>query len=419
MTTLRLVIAYLAAMVRCAGIAYIVVQVVIWHGFYTQAAWRLAAPAVAVAWAAMIVVYLRRSLPSPWLACADSAVYVVLALAAQQCVPPGVRDDAFSWLVISMSGQVIVPEWYAPSAVFPLLALATPAAYWTGVMMLPGADARTATGAAVLLIIVGVIHGFGRWVLYSRAAAADAALDRADRAASDQYAVLSQTIERREHERLVHDTVLNTLTALARASGEDAAQVVSRCQQDVALIESALGHPDVAAGAGHPSGDLLTEVRAVAADMRERGLIVHVETSEGEVPALPERVVAALSNAAREALSNAATHAGTGEAWLRVRVLASGEPAGAPFRVEVIVRDRGRGFDPARVDQARLGLRRSIVERIADCGGQAWIRSEPGQGTGVRLAWPAPVPPPSPPRDPEPARNPRPDRALSKDGRPW
>jgi signal transduction histidine kinase len=420
MTTLRSLIAYLAAMVRCAGIVYIVVQVAILHSFYTQAPWRLAAPAVAVAWAAMIVVYLRRSLPPPWLACADSAVYVALALAAQQCVPPGVRDDAFSWLVISMSGQVIVPEWYAPRAVFPLLALATPAAYWTGVMMLPGADARTATGAAVLLIIVGVIHGFGRWVLYGRAAAADAALDRADRAASDQYAVLSRTIERREHERLVHDTVLNTLTALARAGSEDAAQVVSRCRQDIALIEGALGDPgDLATGAGHPSGDLLTEVRDVAADMRDRGLIVHLETGDGKVPALPARVVAALSNAAREALSNVATHAGTGEAWLRVRVLASGGPAGTPFRVEVIVRDRGRGFDPARVDQARLGLRRSIAERIADCGGQAWIRSELGQGTGVRLAWPAPVPAPSPPADPEPARAPRPGRALSRDGRSW
>jgi signal transduction histidine kinase len=53
------------------------------------------------------------------------------------------------------------------------------------------------------------------------------------------------------------------------------------------------------------------------------------------------------------------------------------------------VRDRGAGFDLARVDPARLGLRRSIAERIADCGGQASIWSEPGQGTAVRLSWPA------------------------------
>jgi signal transduction histidine kinase len=417
MTTLRSVIAYLAVMVRCAGVVYIVVQVAIWHSFYTQAPWRLVAPVLAVAWGGAIIAYLRRSLPSPFIACADSAVYVALALAGQQCVPPGVRDDAFSWLVISMSGQLIVPEWYAPSAVFPFLALASPAAYCAGAVMQPGADPRTLAAATVLLIIVGIVHGFGRGMLYGRAAAADAALDRADRVASDQYAVLSRTIERREHERLVHDTVLNTLTALARASGgDDAAEAVNRCRQDVALIEGALGDPDdLAAGARRPSGDLLSEVRAVAADMRDRGLTVHVEGGDGDVPALPARVVAALANAAREALSNVAAHAGTGEAWVRVRVTAPDEAAGVPFRLEVTVRDQGGGFDPARVDQARLGLRRSIVERIADCGGQASVWSAPGQGTAVRLSWPAS----GRPRGPDPASHPPPDHALTRDGFPW
>jgi hypothetical protein len=112
MTTLRSVIAYLATMIRCAGIVYIVVEVVIWHSFYTAAAWHLAAPAVAVAWGAAMIVYLRRYLPSPVVACVDSAVYVALALGAQACVPPAVRDAAFSWLVIAMSGQLIVPAWY-------------------------------------------------------------------------------------------------------------------------------------------------------------------------------------------------------------------------------------------------------------------------------------------------------------------
>ena len=416
MTTLRLVIAYLAAVVRCAGIVCILVQVVIWHSFYTQNSWRLAAPAVAVAWAITIIVYLRRSLPSTFLACMDSAVYLALALGAQQCVPPGIRDDAFSWLVISMTGQLIVPEWYAPSAVFPFLALASPVAFWAGAMRQPGADTRTLTGAAILLIIVGIVHGLGRRMLYGRAAAADAALDRADRAASEQYAILSRTIERREHERLVHDTILNTLTALARVRGDDTTEVVNRCRQDVALIEGALAQPDApAVGAGHPSGDLLGEVRAVAAGMRDRGLIVHVEIGDGEVPAIPARVVMALSNAAREALSNVASHAGTGEAWVQVRVTALEEAAGVPLRLEVIVRDRGNGFDPARVDQDRLGLRRSIVDRVADCGGQASVWSAPGQGTAVSLSWPAS----GRPRGPDRASPPWPDRRVATENLPW
>lgn len=391
MTTLRSVVAYLASMIRCAGIVYIVVQVIIWHSFYTAASWRLAAPALAVAWAVTVTAYLRRRWPSPFLACADSAVYLALVLGAQECVPPAIRDDMFSWLVISMSGQLIVPVWYAPGVLSVPLALISPMAYWVGAVLQPVTNIRMLTGAAILLVIVGLVHGYGRWKLYGHAAAADAALDAADQAASEQYAILSRSIERREHERLLHDTVLNTLTALARAGGDDVAGVVNRCRQDVALIEGALGDPDLAAGTRRPSGDLLSEVQAVVADMRARGLNVHVEIDDGGGLAVPAPVVMAISNAAREALSNVAAHAETGEAWVRVRLMApEGDAhAGVPCRLRVIVRDRGIGFDLARVDRARLGLRRSIAERTADCGGQASIWSKPGRGTVVCLSWPA------------------------------
>ena len=86
-------------------------------------------------------------------------------------------------------------------------------------------------------------------LLYGRAAAADAALDRADQAASEQYAVLCRNIERREHERLLHDTILNTLTRVARAGGDAVAEVVARCRRDVALMEAALGGADDPAAA--------------------------------------------------------------------------------------------------------------------------------------------------------------------------
>ena len=133
MTTLRLAVAPLASMVRSAGIAYIVVQVIIWHSFYTADWKRLAAPALAVAWAAMVLVCLRRRSPSSSftvLAGLDSAVHVALALGAQGCVPPQVRDDMFSWLVISMSGQLLVPAWFAPGALSWLLTLTPPVAFW-------------------------------------------------------------------------------------------------------------------------------------------------------------------------------------------------------------------------------------------------------------------------------------------------
>jgi two-component sensor histidine kinase len=383
-------VARLASILRSAGIVYIVVQVSIWHSFYTAALWRLAAPAIAVTWAVAAVAYLRKRWPSPFLACVDCAVYLGLAAGASGSVPPGVRDGAFSWLIISISGQVIIPVWFGPDLFYVLLAVALPAAYWIGAMLQPVTDERSLAGDVVMLIIIGFVHIYGRRALYGRATAADTELNRADQAASEQYAILCGAAERRENERLVHDTVLNTLTALARLGCDDLAGVMNRCRGDVALMELALSDPgDLAPDPRHPSSDLLSQVRAVAAEMRARGLNVHVETEDEEAPGVPPQVAKAISNAVREALSNVAAHAGTGEAWVRISQTALKTDAEVPCLLDVIVRDRGTGFDLARVDLTRLGLRRSIAERAADCGGQASIWSQPGRGTAVHLRWPA------------------------------
>jgi len=390
MATLRSVVAYLAVMLRCSGMVYTVVQVLTWQSFFAAAWWRLAVPVMAAAWAATIAVVLRKGWASPLLACVDSAVYVGLALGAQMCVPPGVRDGGFSWLVISMSGQLIFSVWYAPRALFAPLAFAPSVAYWAGAMTQPVTDRPTLVEATILLALVGGIHAYGRRQFYARATEADAALETADRAASEQYAILSRAIERREHERLLHDTVLNTLTAVTRVGDDNAADVVNRCRQDVALIETTLS-----GGIIDRPADLRPEIQAAVAVMRSRGLSIHVEIGDGEAPKVPARVATALSNAMREALSNVSAHAGTGEAWVEVRFLTPREgmtppeDADGPSRLEVTIRDEGAGFDPAHVSGSRLGLKRSVKERVADCGGRASIWSKPGQGTVVRLSWPA------------------------------
>ena len=419
MTAVRSVIAYLASMIRCAGMVYIAVQVLIWHTFYTAGPWRLAAPALAVAWAGAITVRLRRRWPSPLLVGADSAFYAALALGAAGCVPPSVRDDAFSWLVIAMSGQLIVPAWYAPRALALPLILSSPLAYLAGAMLRPVSDPRGLAVATMMLPVVALLHSARRRAVYGRAAVADAALDEAGHAAGEQYAILSRTIERREHERLLHDTVLNTLTALARADRDDATEAVDRSRRDVLLIEEALGgRDDPAAGTGSARGDLLSQVRAVIADLRARGLAVGSDLAGpadvGEA-AVPPQVTAAIANAVREALANVAAHAGTGEAWVTVRLLPRDGAARAPGRLEVTVRDQGRGFDLAGVPAGRLGLRRSITERTADCGGQASVWSAPGQGTVVRLLWPAPARP----GETDAASRAPAERPLALETRPW
>jgi signal transduction histidine kinase len=81
--------------------------------------------------------------------------------------------------------------------------------------------------------------------------------------------------------------------------------------------------------------------------------------------------------AAREAMVNASKHSGA--ARVDVYAEAGGE------QVEIDVRDRGRGFDPATVSEDRRGIRGSIVDRMARHGGRTEIASKPGGGTEVRL----------------------------------
>jgi signal transduction histidine kinase len=63
----------------------------------------------------------------------------------------------------------------------------------------------------------------------------------------------------------------------------------------------------------------------------------------------------------------------------------------------VTVQDDGRGFDPAAIPVERLGVRTSILDRMATVGGSADVVSRPGAGTRIELAWgspEAPVPEP-------------------------
>ncbi len=406
-TTLVAVTARTASLIRCVAVACVAVQVIIWRSFYLAAPWRLAGPLVALAWGSAIVVALLRGRPGWKLACCDSGVHIALALtAAVWCVPPAMRGDTANWLFIMLAAQVVVPAWYAPAALSAPLAVAAASAYWAGVVRHSAVGAGRISLAAdcAMLLTLSMVTWLGRRMLRLRAEAADARLAEADRDSRAQYVVLSRSIEQREHDRLLHDTVLNTLTALARGGGGPA-EVLARCRDDVALMERALSDP---VAAERPSGDLLAGIESVARSMRARGLKVHVEVANGapasiggpagtgadpsgadaEARAVPLPVADAIVHAVREALSNVASHAGTGEAWVLVGPVAPAAGT-APGGLEVTVRDHGAGFDPACVPPGRLGLRRSITERVNDCGGQVVIRSAPGEGTAVCLRWTA------------------------------
>ena len=396
MTVLGTIIARVVVIVRAIALAELAVQVIIWRSFYLASPWLLAGPMAALAWGSTTVAYLRHRRPGPRFVCVDTAVYTGLALCAAWCVPAAIRGEAGSWLFILVTTQAITPVWFAPRALSVPLAFVPGIAFAVGTALAPAAGLAAAgprRASLALLFAVVATHWLVRRALCGRAMRADAALAAADTEAQDQYVILSENIERREQDRLLHDTILNTLTALARSGGSAAA--ISQCRQDIALLQNALSDSGITPDQGKPDSGPLAAIGAVADEMRGRGLAVDV-AAEGDAVApgstepglVPAPVVAALAHATREALANVAEHAGTGQARVTVSLTAPGGP-GTVARIRVTVRDAGAGFDPGRVGPARLGVRRSITERVEDWGGSASVRSAPGEGTTVSLCWPA------------------------------
>jgi signal transduction histidine kinase/phage shock protein PspC (stress-responsive transcriptional regulator) len=180
--------------------------------------------------------------------------------------------------------------------------------------------------------------------------------------------------ERAEVAAQVHDSVLQTLTLIQR-SASDPDEVLRLARTEERALRRWLYTPVGDPGSTFVAAleEMVGEVEASYACAVE---LVHV----GDVPR--DDRVDALVAAAREATVNAAKHAGGA-----VSVYAECTDGSA----EVFVRDRGQGFDPAAVPDDRLGLRESVVARMARVGGSAAVRSAPGEGTEVALALPASI----------------------------
>ena len=107
---------------------------------------------------------------------------------------------------------------------------------------------------------------------------------------------------------------------------------------------------------------------------------------EGECH-LPADLHVALYRIAQEALNNVVKHAQASQVAIRLRCtpVPEGEPAG--IRVELDIRDDGRGFDPEDVPPERMGL--SIMrERAGAAGAHLEIQSSAGRGTRLTVTWP-------------------------------
>jgi signal transduction histidine kinase len=205
----------------------------------------------------------------------------------------------------------------------------------------------------VLLVAVGLVYAPSLVTLWR-----DLNTERVRRIRDEQ---------RSEMAAHLHDSVLQTLALIQnRAGASSEASRLARAQERE--LRAWLYAADAPADSDLAS-DLRDYASALELDFPVRIEVVAVglstELSSGELAA-----------AAREAMLNAARHAG-GEVSVYIE--------GSSASVDVYVRDRGPGFDPASVAADRLGVRESIIGRMRRAGGTATVGRGAGGGTEVHL----------------------------------
>jgi len=226
--------------------------------------------------------------------------------------------------------------------------------------------------------------GVGVWIMATvpQAARRIASIGRAHRAERQASELEAQ---RRQSARLLHDTVLATLTLLAHSGvgvSEDALR--QQAAGDARLLRQLrLGagptdpeDPDAPAPVEEPV--LGTTLESVKQRFTRMGLEVSWHGT-GQV-LLPSHVLDAFLLALAECLENVRRHSGVTQAHVTITE--------DERMVRALVTDAGVGFDISDIDEAKLGFKESVVARLRDVGGSARLFSAPGAGTTVALEVP-------------------------------
>ncbi|WP_420176797.1 sensor histidine kinase [Luteococcus sp. OSA5] len=201
----------------------------------------------------------------------------------------------------------------------------------------------------------------------------DAATSTRQAAEQEHDTITAQTEGKREAARLLHDHVLHALHALSRDGNLPPQMAAEECRSAVEALSVHLHHDD------DQAVDLAEMVRA------DPALAAAGATLLGEAPKLPHHVARALADATHEALGNVTSHAHASDCTVELNHDSQ--------QWTCTILDNGRGFDPDQIPRGRLGVRRSIGDRLREVGGRATITSRPGRGTTVELVWPAPEEP--------------------------
>jgi len=174
----------------------------------------------------------------------------------------------------------------------------------------------------------------------------------------------------------LHDSVLQTLTLIERAAGDETA-VVRLARNQERELRQWLFEPN------HVANDNATSTYSTLL----HGIESEIESDYGVKVELvivgdcdANDAVLALIAAGREAAINAARWSGSSSLSIFAEVESTS--------VTLFVRDLGRGFDVDAVPSDRQGIALSIRQRMTQHGGSASIKSTLGAGTEVQLALP-------------------------------
>jgi len=248
------------------------------------------------------------------------------------------------------------------------------------------ADSRSPVATAGLLFLGWSLAAVtGIWISAGvpQAARRIASIGRAHRAERQASEIEAQ---RRQSARLLHDTVLATLTLLAHSGvGVAPAALQQQSADDAKLLRQLrLGATPTPLSSGgynlEPVEETVlgTTLESVKQRFGRMGLEVSWHGT-GQV-LLPSDVLDAFLLALAECLENVRRHSGVREAHVTIVDDAT--------TVRAMITDAGVGFILDDVDSARLGFKESVVARLKEVGGHARLFSEPGSGTTVVLEVP-------------------------------
>jgi signal transduction histidine kinase len=315
------------------------------------------------------------------------AVQTAVSVALLASAPPGFTwdrtHDLAGWVIAGMASGVAAsrgPAWglviFIPGVAVELAVEQARGGPVAGLVFL---------GAFTYYVGAAVTHVLARrgFATTERALEAVAAAETAQRVAEERW------LARREADRLLHDTVLATLSLLAhQGEGTDHRELQAACLRDLGTLKLGrleTGHLATAQrGAGSALGASVSLRSLVEAARREAEihgleLRAHIATLKQPGLHLDATVATALRKALLECVANV-RHAQVQHVDLVASVIVDA--------LVLVVVDEGRGFDLARIPEDRLGLRASVQERLAGVGGSASVWTQPGQGTSVMLRVP-------------------------------